>query len=142
MEHQDPIRQGRQIDDAERARCIPDPDFAHIRADRFIGFQSSGSLPTCTMNNSYPARLLATSGNAELFRLSGNRDPYQSPTLTESDGAARPPHHNRLGVLAEGAWADMLLVDGDPTRDLGLLGDPDSNLRLIIKDGRVHKNTL
>jgi len=85
---------------------------------------------------------VATSGNAELFRLSGNRDPYQSPTLTESDGAARPPHHNRLGVLAEGAWADMLLVDGDPTRDLGLLGDPDSNLRLIIKDGRVHKNTL
>ena len=74
----------------------------------------------------------ATSVNAELFRLSGNRHPYQSPNLTESDGAARPPHHYRLGVLAEGAWADMLLVDGDPTRDLGLLGDrlfPDAGRR-------------
>ena len=36
----------------------------------------------------------------------------------------------------------MLLIDGDPTRDLSLLGDPDTNLRLIIKDGRIHKNTL
>ncbi|WP_298176942.1 amidohydrolase family protein [Saccharomonospora sp.] len=85
---------------------------------------------------------IATSGNAELFRLSGNRDPYQSPTAAESDGAARTPHHNHLGVIAEGAWADMLLIDGDPTRDLSLLGDPDTNLRLIIKDGRIHKNTL
>ncbi len=84
---------------------------------------------------------IATSGNAELFRLSGNRDPYQHPAAPEADGA-RTVHHNHLGVIAEGAWADVLLVDGDPTRDLGVLGDPDANLRVIIKDGRVHKNTL
>ncbi|EIE99007.1 metal-dependent hydrolase family protein [Saccharomonospora glauca] len=82
---------------------------------------------------------IATSGNAELFRLSGPRDPYQIPTGTEG---AEAPHHNHLGVIAEGAWADMLLVEGDPTRDLGLLGDPDTNLRVIIKDGHIHKNTL
>jgi imidazolonepropionase-like amidohydrolase len=47
-------------------------------------------------------------------------------------GNSKNPHINHLGVIAEGAWADMLLVDGDPN----------TNLRLIIKEGRIYKNTL
>ena len=47
-----------------------------------------------------------------------------------------------LGVLREGAWADVLLVDGDPTQDIGVLRDYERNLAVIIKDGKVHKNTL
>lgn len=82
----------------------------------------------------------ATSGNAQLLRLSGPRDPYQGPDPGDSPSAL--PHRNHLGVIAEGARADVLLVDGDPTQDLGVLGDPHRNLALIIKDGRVHKNTL
>ncbi|WP_197322103.1 amidohydrolase family protein [Saccharomonospora sp. NB11] len=86
---------------------------------------------------------IATSGNAELFRLSGQRDPYQAPDSSDDDSAdTDTPHRNHLGVIAEGAWADVLLVEGDPTRDLSLLGDPHTNLRVIIKDGRVYKNTL
>ncbi|MFE6505065.1 amidohydrolase family protein [Kitasatospora sp. NPDC057738] len=69
----------------------------------------------------------ATSGNAELFRLSGRRDPYRAAPL---------------GVIAPGAWADLLVVDGDPTTDLSVLADPARNLRLIVKDGVVHKNEL
>ncbi|GJF31191.1 hydrolase [Kitasatospora sp. NE20-6] len=69
----------------------------------------------------------ATSGNAELFRLSGLRDPYRAAPL---------------GVVAPGAWADLLVVDGDPTTDLSVLADPGRNLRLIVKDGVVHKNEL
>lgn len=88
---------------------------------------------------------IATSGNAELFRLSQQRDPYQNPPAEADCGAtgtAHIPHTNHLGVIAEGAWADMLRVEGDPTQDLSLLGDPGTNLRLIIKEGRIHKNTL
>ncbi|QQQ79439.1 amidohydrolase family protein [Saccharothrix sp. 6-C] len=48
--------------------------------------------------------------------------------------------HARRGV--EGAWADVLLVEDDPTQDLTVLGDPDKNFAGIIKDGRVHKNIL
>ncbi|MFJ8477575.1 amidohydrolase family protein [Kitasatospora sp. NPDC094011] len=73
------------------------------------------------------ALMIATSGNAELFRLAGERDPYKAA---------------RLGQITEGAWADVLLVEGDPTQDLTVLGDPDKNLAVIIKDGRVYKNTL
>jgi imidazolonepropionase-like amidohydrolase len=70
---------------------------------------------------------IATSGNAALFAMSGERNPYREA---------------KLGVLEDGAWADMLLVDGDPTKDINLLADPQRNFLLIIKDGRIFKNTL
>ncbi|MDI7861457.1 amidohydrolase family protein [Rhizobiaceae bacterium n13] len=68
----------------------------------------------------------ATSTNADLLALSGPRNPY--------DG--------KLGVLETGAFADILLVDGDPLAEINLLQDPDKNLAVIMKDGRIHKNTL
>lgn len=67
---------------------------------------------------------LVTSGNAALLRMAGDRDPYRSA---------------RLGQITAGAWADVLLVDGDPTTDLSLLADPAKNLRVIVKDGVVVK---
>lgn len=85
---------------------------------------------------------MATSANAELFRKAGPRDPYQNPTAVDRAKYGDKPHVAHLGVIAEGAWADLLLVDGDPTRDLSVLADPAANLKVIIKDGHVHKNTL
>ena len=70
---------------------------------------------------------VATAGNARLFRLAGARDPYREAPL---------------GVIAPGAWADMLIVEGDPTRDLAVLGDPERSLGVIIKDGRIYRNRL
>jgi imidazolonepropionase-like amidohydrolase len=70
---------------------------------------------------------ILTSGNAALFRLAGERDPYRAA---------------RIGEISVGAWADVLLVDGDPTTDLSLLADPHRNLVLIVKDGVVVKNAL
>ncbi len=69
---------------------------------------------------------MATGNAGDLLALSGSRDPYQGP----------------LGVIAEGALADILVWDGDPETDLGFLGDPANNLRLIMKGGRVFKETL
>jgi imidazolonepropionase-like amidohydrolase len=75
-----------------------------------------------------PAQVLkmATADNAELLALSGPRNPYPG----------------RLGVVEEGALADLLLVDGDPIANLDLVADPDRNFRVIMKDGRIYKNTL
>ena len=69
---------------------------------------------------------LVTSKNAEMLALSGPRNPY--------DG--------KLGVIEPGAFADMLLVDGDPTTQLDLIADPEANFEIIMKGGQVHKNTL
>ena len=69
----------------------------------------------------------ATSGNADLFMLSGLRHPYQEGTI---------------GVVQKGAYADLLLVDGNPLQDIKLMADPDKNFRIIMKDGKIYKNTL
>jgi len=47
-----------------------------------------------------------------------------------------------LGIIAEGAYADLLIVEGNPLTDLGVLMNPDKNLKLIMKDGTVYKNEL
>jgi imidazolonepropionase-like amidohydrolase len=75
-----------------------------------------------------PAEVLtmATSANGELLALSGLRSPYEG----------------KLGVVEEGALADLLLVNGDPIADLKLFTDPAKNLLVIMKDGRVYKNLV
>ena len=68
----------------------------------------------------------ATSANGELLALSNLRTPY--------DG--------KLGVIEEGAFADLLVVDGNPLDDIRLIENPEKNLSIIMKDGVVHKNML
>jgi imidazolonepropionase-like amidohydrolase len=48
----------------------------------------------------------------------------------------------RLGVIKAGALADLLVVDGDPLKDLGLLQDQGAHLSMIMKGGKLHKNRL
>jgi imidazolonepropionase-like amidohydrolase len=47
-----------------------------------------------------------------------------------------------LGTIAEGAYADLLVVEGNPLADLGVLMNPQKNLKLIMKDGTIYKNEL
>ncbi|WP_170419919.1 metal-dependent hydrolase family protein [Ruegeria arenilitoris] len=75
----------------------------------------------------YEVLKIATSENARLLELSGPRHPYQ-------DGP--------LGVIKEGAYADLILVDGNPLENLELVGNPGEYFDLIMKDGVVYKNAL
>src|SRR5262249_15966287 len=47
-----------------------------------------------------------------------------------------------LGIVAEGAHADLLVVEGNPLADLGVLMWPQKNLKLMMKAGTVYKNEL
>ena len=69
---------------------------------------------------------IATSQNYQIMKRSGARDPY--------------PGEN--GVVKEGAYADLLLVDGNPLEDINLIADPHKNFVIIMKDGKIYKNTL
>jgi len=69
---------------------------------------------------------MATADNAELLALSGPCNPYPG----------------KLGVIEEGALADLLLVNGDPIANIKLLEVPGKNLVLIMKDGKIYKNTV
>jgi imidazolonepropionase-like amidohydrolase len=54
----------------------------------------------------------------------------------------RSPYAGRLGVVEEGALADVLLVDGNPLDDLTLVENPGKNFVVIMKDGKVYKNSI
>jgi imidazolonepropionase-like amidohydrolase len=96
--------------------------FSKALADR------QGAMLTTLTRWYTPAEALtmATSTNAELLGLSGLRNPYPG----------------RLGVVEEGALADLLLVDGDPIDNIKLIEDPAKNFLVIMKDGKVYKNRL
>ncbi|WP_128970574.1 metal-dependent hydrolase family protein [Bradyrhizobium tropiciagri] len=72
------------------------------------------------------ALTMATSTNAELLSLSGPRNPYPG----------------KLGVVQEGALADLLLVDGNPIDNIKLIEDPAKNFLVIMKNGKIYKNLL
>jgi imidazolonepropionase-like amidohydrolase len=90
--------------------------------------QRQGALLVSLARWYSPAEILtmATSTNAQLLQLSGKRNPYPG----------------KLGVVEEGALADLLLVDGNPLEDITLLADPEQNFAVIMKDGTNAKNKL
>ena len=91
-----------------------------------IQVRRQGAVLTRLVRWYTPAEALkmATSTNAELLAMSGPRNPYPG----------------KLGVVEEGALADLLLVDGDPIADIKLIEDPAKNFLVIMKDGKIYKN--
>jgi len=71
----------------------------------------------------FQALKLVTHDNAQLLALSGPRNPYPG----------------KLGVVA---FADLLLVDGNPIANINLVADPEKNFVVIMKDGKIYKNSL
>jgi len=69
---------------------------------------------------------MATSVNGQLLAMSGPRNPYPG----------------KLGVIEEDALADLLIVDGNPIEDIELVARPDKNFMIIMKDGKIYKDTL
>ena len=86
----------------------------------------------------YEALVAMTSMGGKLAKLTGRNNPY--------------PHD--LGVIKEGAYADILIVDGNPLEDITCLGgNPEwftaeprergiESIKLIMKNGKVYKNTI
>lgn len=72
-----------------------------------------------------PAEILkmVTYDNAQLLQLSGKRNPYPG----------------KLGVVEQGALADLILVDGNPLENIDLLAEPEQKFAVIMKDGKLIK---
>lgn len=68
----------------------------------------------------------ATSLGGELAALTGPNNPWQE---------------GPLGVVEEGAYADLLIVDSNPLEDISVMGNA-GNFRVIMKDGIIYRNTL
>lgn len=70
---------------------------------------------------------MATHNNAELLSMSNKRNPYPE---------------GKLGEITEGAYADLIIVDGNPLTNLQLIENPEKNFKLIMKDGIIYKNNM
>ena len=74
--------------------------------------------------------------------------------LAELTGPENPYAEGKLGVIEEGAYADILIVEGNPLEDISAIGGNDKwfdaeprgqdvpSIRVIMKDGKIYKNTL
>ncbi|WP_316839178.1 amidohydrolase family protein [Pedobacter gandavensis] len=87
--------------------------------------------------NSYILRLQKWFSNAEILKM-----------ITQDNGellqlsGLRSPYPGKIGVIEEHAYADLLLVDGNPLKNLSLITNPEKNFLLIMKNGQIFKNTL
>jgi imidazolonepropionase-like amidohydrolase len=103
-----------------------------IGSDTFLSrqmydFQEQEWVARSKLFSSFEIMKQATSIGAELIALAGPRNRYKE---------------GPLGVIKEGAYADVIIVEGNPLEDITILSDAKKNLRLIMKDGKIYKNTL
>ena len=78
-------------------------------------------------------------GLAVQAQVQGNAEVIRSATVVNAQILRQ---EGKLGELVPGAFADLLVVDGDPLRDLGVFQDGGPKLTAIMKDGRFIKNEL
>jgi imidazolonepropionase-like amidohydrolase len=93
---------------------------------RLAGRQGAQLAKLVRWYTSGEALKMATGDNGQLLALSGLRSPYPG----------------KLGVVEEGALADLLLVDGNPVENIELISDPARNFAVIMKDGKIFRNSL
>ena len=111
-----------------------------------------GSVGACSKQIAYEKYL-----NGDFF---GNHAALVAMTSVGGEIAAmsgdfmNPYPDGKLGVVEKGAYADLLLIDGNPLEDLSVIGTSDKwfdgptrpaspeTIRIIMKDGVIYKNTL
>ena len=96
------------------------PAYNTRQADNMVWATKVGFTPLEIMK-------MGTSNAAEVLSWSGGMNPYK---------------YGSLGVIADGAYADLILVNGNPLQDLTILNDYKDKFQVIMKDGKVLKNTL
>lgn len=96
------------------------PAYNTRQADNMVWMQKVGFTP-------YQIMKMGTSNAAEVLSWSGEMNPYK---------------YGSLGVIEEGAYADVILVDGNPLESIEILNDYEEKFKVIMKDGEILKNTL
>lgn len=96
------------------------PAYNTRQADNMVWMAKVGAKPLQIMK-------MGTSNAAEVLTWSGGMNPYKYGTL---------------GVVKKGAYADLILIDGNPLKNIEVLNEYKTKFKLIMKNGQVHKNTL
>jgi imidazolonepropionase-like amidohydrolase len=96
--------------------------------------------PNALVNVTYPVEITDSPfTSVDALKLSTS---LPGEALLELSAPSRNPFRGaKLGVIEEGAWADILIWKGDPTKDIKLILE-ETNLLFIMKDGKSYKNLL
>jgi imidazolonepropionase-like amidohydrolase len=147
---------------AAGVRCIEhghlmDDATARLMAEKGIWLSTQPFLDVATASGLGPAEQdkmrQVVSGTDRVYALAKKygiktafgTDVLFAPALAERQGALsgpRNPYPGRLGVVEDGALADLLLVDGNPIENIRLIEDPAKNFLVIMKGGKIYKNLL
>ncbi|MBY7729600.1 MULTISPECIES: metal-dependent hydrolase family protein [Vibrio] len=96
------------------------PAYNMAQAENMTYMQKAGFTPFDIMK-------MGTSNAAEVLSWSGGMNPYK---------------YGSLGKIEAGAYADLILVDGNPLDDIEILNQYEEKFQYIMKDGKVYKDTL
>ena len=123
---------------------LPDESVQKIAKVRTNGLEALKVLDAAGVKMGYGSDLLGETHymqSEELLlraKVLGNAKVIQQATLI---GAEILNQVGLLGEVTENALADLLLVDGNPLEDIALLTQHDTAIKLVMRDGAIHKNT-
>ena len=124
---------------------LPQASIAKIEDVRQGGMRSLSILQAAGVTMAYGTDLLGEtqSRQSEEFairaRVLDSRSILASATTVAAELIG---YAGRLGVVAPGAIADLLVVDGNPLDDVSLLAHPNRSIRAVLQAGRVHRSSL
>ena len=131
------------------AESIAKAKKVHANTDKVMGWVKKYGVETFAGTDMYDSSMvpLVTEDlvvrkrwfdDAEILRQNTS---YAAKWLWKT-GPKNPYKLGALGVIEVGAYADVILVNGDPTKDVSVLLDHEINIPFVMKDGDVYKNTL
>jgi imidazolonepropionase-like amidohydrolase len=124
---------------------LPPASVAKIEDVRTAGMDSLGIMHDAGLTMAFGTDLLGETHvrQSEEFAIRARVLPSREILASATTIAAKLIGMERkLGVLAEGAIADLLVVDGNPLEDVSLLAAPERNIRLVMQAGAIHRQAL
>ena len=124
---------------------LPPVSVAKVDSVGLAGLESLAKMKAGGLTMAYGSDLLGEMHRhqSEEFVIRGRVLPPIEVLRSASVHAAKLlRREGQIGIIAPGAYADMILVDGDPLKDLSLLTGQGKHIPAIIKGGKFHKNTL
>jgi imidazolonepropionase-like amidohydrolase len=131
----------------EQGRQLGFPAESQAKAEQVMqtGLQGLESMRRAGVKIAYGSDLLGALHVYESREFDIRREvftPLEILRQATSIGAEMMMQEGKLGCIAPGAWADLIVVDGDPLADIGLLAAGGRHLSAIVRAGEVVKNTL